>query len=128
MSSFRAWTNVERGCGRFGQVYGNLTGISVLEVTICPCTSSPRVFQSPLQASVLHKWRKLLTILLIKDIPRGRNAFFSLLAGIDIQEVGKNHESSGGSNITTSLVLLESAGQGDVEQNRPWNTNLSPHL
>lgn len=42
--------------------------------------------------------------------------------------MSKDHESSRCSNVTTGLVLLESAGNRDVEQNRPWNTNFSPHL
>jgi hypothetical protein len=42
--------------------------------------------------------------------------------------MSKNHEGSRGSNVTTGLVLLESAGNRDVKQNRPWNTNFCPHL
>lgn len=72
--------------------------------------------------------RSIRTILLVENIPGSGNAFFTLLASVDVEEVCKDHESLGCSDLATKLVLLDKAGQGNVEKDGPEHADLGPHL
>lgn len=69
-----------------------------------------------------------LTILFIKDIPRSDDTFFTLLAGIDIQKVGKDHERSRSTDVPLGFVLLQRTRNRDVEEDGPGHTSFSPHF
>lgn len=52
-----------------------------------------------------------LTIFLVEYIPGGWNAFLSLLTGIGVKEVGKQHEAHRGRSGSTDFILFDQARQ-----------------
>lgn len=51
-----------------------------------------------------------------------------LVAGVDVEGVGEDHEGHGGGDVPVGAVLLEGRGEGDVEQEHPRDPDLRPHL
>lgn len=70
----------------------------------------------------------LLTILFIKHVPGGDDAFLTLLASIRVQKVSKDHEESRGSDVSAGFILLDQTGERNEEKHRPGHTGFSPHF
>mmetsp|Transcript_40931 Transcript_40931/g.68690 ORF Transcript_40931/g.68690 Transcript_40931/m.68690 type:complete len:226 (-) Transcript_40931:308-985(-) len=66
--------------------------------------------------------------LLIEDIPSGRDALFSLVARVHIQQMCKHHEARSSGDVAVILVLLQCGREGHVKEQDPWDADLSPHL
>lgn len=64
----------------------------------------------------------------VEDVPGSWDTFLSLLAGISVKEVCKEHEAEWVRDLALGLVLLECCREGDDEKKDPGDSDFGPHF
>jgi hypothetical protein len=67
-------------------------------------------------------------VLLVVHVDRLGDALLSLCTRVDVQSRREDHEGHVWGYIADRLVLLERGGDGDVEEQDPWDSDLLEHL